>query len=218
MLPRRNNAVVFIDFDDTIATIDAFDDLVARFSRDNLWKKLEQQWVRGDIGSKACLKGQLGGVRINKKQLVNYLAGIPIDPYFKKLARLLKQHKIKMVILSDNFDYFIRRLLRLHGVHGVKLFCNKARMRGDRFIVHFPYEHATCRICAHCKTKNLLANAAPDSIIFYIGDGRSDICPAQAADKVFAKHTLERYFQDHALPYTSFKTLKDVFDYFKRSF
>ena len=54
--------VVFFDFDNTIATCDVFDSMLPRFSKDNLWVKLEKEWESGKIGSHACLKGQIKGI------------------------------------------------------------------------------------------------------------------------------------------------------------
>ena len=71
---------------------------------------------------------------------------------------------------------------------------------------------------AHCKTKNLLANVSKESIIIYIGDGRSDVCPSQYADIVFAKDDLLAHFKDKNLTCFSYRNLRDVHDYFKRSF
>ncbi len=40
------NPVVFFDFDNTITTFDVLDDMLARFSRNDNWIKLEEQWKK----------------------------------------------------------------------------------------------------------------------------------------------------------------------------
>jgi len=62
-----------------------------------------------------------------------------------------------------------------------------------------------------------LANVNKDSIIIYIGDGHSDICPARYADIVFAKEDLLKYYRDTESTCFAYRSLKDVYDYFKRS-
>lgn len=61
-----DKCIVFFDFDNTIATCDVFDNMLPRFSRDDLWVELEKKWKDGKIGSKACLQGQLKGMVSNK--------------------------------------------------------------------------------------------------------------------------------------------------------
>ena len=40
--------------------------------------------------------------------------------------------------------------------------------------------------------------------IIYVGDGRSDICPAKEADIVMAKGVLLKYLRSHKLPCVEF--------------
>ena len=214
---RKNKPVVFFDFDNTITPFDVFDDMVARFSKDDRWVALEDRWEKGEIGSRQCLKGQLAGVKAEKSMLLNYLAGISIDPYFKKIVAFLRKKGIKVFILSDNFDFFLKRILKRHGITKVPVYCNRARFIKKCFSPSFPYVSKKCPTCAHCKTKNLLANTRRDSIIFFIGDGRSDICPAKKADLVFAKGKLLEFCRKERIPHLAHRNLKQVYDYFKRS-
>ena len=106
-LINSNKCVVFFDFDNTIATCDVFDNMLPRFSQDKLWVELEKQWRKGKIGSRACLEGQIKGLSITKEALDEYLAGIKLDPYFKRIVRGLTLRGIKTFVLSDNFDYIL---------------------------------------------------------------------------------------------------------------
>lgn len=213
-----DKCVVFFDFDNTIATCDVFDSMLPRFSRDNLWVKLERQWEKGRIGSHICLEGQIKGMSITKSALDKHLSGIKLDPYFSKLVKLLGVRKIRVVVLSDNFDYILKRILNYHAIKNLKIYSNRLHFAKGRLMPYFPYQSKNCQVCAHCKTKNLLANVSQDSIIIYVGDGRSDICPSQYADIVFAKDSLLKHFQDKKLTCFAYKSLKDVYIYFKRSF
>ncbi len=210
--------IVFFDFDNTIATCDVFDSMLPRFSKDDLWMKLEKDWQRGRIGSHACLEGQINGISISRAALDKYLSSIKLDPYFKKVVRLLTAQKIRVAVLSDNFDYILKRILNLNSIRNLKVYSNKLDFIKGRLSPRFPYRSKKCQVCAHCKTKNLLANVAQDAIIIYVGDGRSVICPSQYADSVFAKEDLLKYFQEKKLTCFAYNSLRDVYTYFKRSF
>ncbi len=210
--------VVFFDFDKTIATVDTFDDIILRYSINDRWKKIEEDWKSGRIGSKECLSRQLEGVRISRKELLSYLKGVRLDPHFKKLLAFLKSKKIKTIVASDNFDFILKNIFKYNKIGRLRLYCNKLRLSGGRLLPFYPHRHKTCRQCGHCKEKNLLANTGIDSIIFYIGDGRSDICPALQADFVFAKDSLLQYFKNAGLGCYPFKNLKEVHERLRRSF
>ncbi|MCX5700604.1 MAG: MtnX-like HAD-IB family phosphatase [Candidatus Omnitrophica bacterium] len=210
--------IVFFDFDNTISTCDVLDSMLPRFSKDELWIKLEKEWEKGKIGSHVCLEGQIKGLSITKVKLNKYLSSIKLDPYFEKIVKLLSAKQIKTIVLSDNFDYILKRILNRHSIKSLKIYSNKLSFNKNGLIPRFPFHNKNCQVCGHCKTKNLLANVAQDSIIIYVGDGRSDICPAQHADIVFAKDSLLKHFQDKKLTCFAYNSLKDVYKYFRRSF
>lgn len=208
---------VFFDFDNTITTCDVIDDILLRFSKDKRWIKLEEEWKKGKISSKECLKGQIGGILISRKELNNYLYSIKLDSYFKRVIDFLNLKGTKVIILSDNFDYTLKRILRNNGISDLKIYSNKLKFSKDKLKLLFPFRDRKCCICAHCKRNNLLSNINGDSISIYIGDGLSDSCPAQYADIVFAKGDLLKYFKEKKLGCIPYKTLKDVYGYLRRS-
>ncbi|MDD5505420.1 MAG: MtnX-like HAD-IB family phosphatase [Candidatus Omnitrophica bacterium] len=221
MLDKNNQfnpkkCIVFFDFDNTIATCDVFDNMLLLFSRDDRWVELEKRWKSGRIGSKTCMEGQLRGMDLNKKSLDAYLPKIKLDPYFKTLYKFLQSRKVKTVVLSDNFDYILNRILKINGVKKLKVLANKLSFPRDQVKTDYPFKNKDCQICAHCKTKNLLENSPKGSIIIYVGDGTSDICPAKCAQLVFAKDNLLKYFKGNKLDCTVFHNLKEVFNHLKR--
>lgn len=207
---------VFFDFDNTISTCDVIDDMLERFSKDKQWLVFEKKWQEGIIGSRDCLSRQIKGIRITKKELDEYLSGIELDPYFKKIIKFLDSKGIKAVVLSDNFGYALRRILRNNGIRNLKIYSNRAEITNGGIKPFFPFGNKRCRVCAHCKKDNLLANTGKDSLAVYIGDGLSDICPAQHADVVFAKGALLKNLKKERFPCIQYKTLQDVYDILKR--
>ena len=51
----------------------------------------------------------------------------------------------------------------------------------------------------------------------YVGDGRSDFCPALEADVVFAKDSLLKYLKKRQRPCIEFNNLGDVYNHLKES-
>lgn len=211
------NLAVFFDFDNTITTVDIIDDMLERFSKDDEWKKLEEKWQREEIGSKECLKGQVERMRIDKRSLDKYLSGVKIDPYFKKLIAFLRSRDIPILIVSDNFDYMLKTILRKNGISGLEVYCNKAEMAGDRLKLNFPFSNDECGDCANCKKTQIDKRREKGRTTVYIGDGRSDVCASRASDIVFAKGYLQELFKKEGLPHVAIDGLKDVYDYFKRN-
>jgi len=207
---------VFFDFDNTITTIDVIDDMLERFSETDGWRELEDQWQRGRIGSRECLKGQVEGIKIDRKSLDKYLAGIAIDPYFKRLLRLFESRGTPVIILSDNFDYMLESVLRRNDISGVEVYCNKIDISNGYLKTGFPYANSDCGGCANCKKEHVLARKKGATSV-YIGDGRSDLCAARKSDIVFAKDYLKKVMRKEGRPHVAIGNLKDVYDYFQGS-
>ncbi len=212
-----NKHIVFFDFDNTITTKDVLDGVIERFSKDDGWLRLEEKWKAGRIGSKECLEGQIKGLRATRKKLDDHLQTVKIDPHFKRLIEFLNSKNIKTMILSDNFDYILKRILKNNKINRVKIYANKLSMSNDRVKPSFPYSNADCGDCGHCKNTTLLKNVAEGATSVYIGDGMSDVCVSKSADILFAKGYLKRHCEDKDIAHIPFKGLKDVYAYFKRS-
>ena len=211
----KSKFIVFFDFDNTITKIDVIDDMLERFSEDDGWKDLEKRWQREEIGSRECLKGQVEGIRVRKKRLDGYLSTVKIDPYFKKLLRLFKSRGIPHLIVSDNFDYILKSILKRNDIPGIEVYCNKADLSGDKLNPSFPFANKKCGDCANCKKTHLLSRKEKGVKTVYIGDGRSDLCAARISDIVFAKDYLKELFKREGLPHIAIDSLKDVYEYFK---
>jgi len=206
--------MVFFDFDNTISFFDVLDDIVQRFSINRGWVEFERAWKNRKIGSRRCLEGQLQSVRITKKDLLVYLSLIRIDPRFHKFIAILKKEGMKPVIVSDSFTFIIKFILKNNGITGTKVYANNLKFSKDRLIPLFPYTNKRCCLCAHCKRRTL-KKYAEDKVIIYIGDGRSDICPAEYSDLVFAKGTLLEHFRKKKRLCIGFNNLEDIFNYLR---
>lgn len=209
-----NSCAIFFDFDNTITQFDVLDDFIERYAINKDWSKFEKLWQAGKIGSQECLSKQLGLIRINKKEFNDYILHIPIDPDFKLLLSYFKSKGIEPIIVSDCFVTIVEGILKNHGINNIKIFANILEHKGDRLELSFPYVNKKCNRCAHCKKSNVIKNGASKKTIVYIGDGLSDVCPAEQCDLVFAKDLLLKYFKRNKMKHIQFTKLCDVYNFF----
>ena len=118
--------VVFLDFDNTITSLDVLDGIMKQFAIGQKWKTLQKKWENGEINTLDCLKGQLDEISFTKEKLALYLSQIKIDPGFRKLLSFLKKRDIPVIIVSDNFDIIIKQILKNNRLHKrIKIYSNK---------------------------------------------------------------------------------------------
>lgn len=210
-LPSPDEVEVWLDFDGTITKRDVLDELIARFAVNDSWRTVEREWQRGDIGSYDCLRREFALLRVRDSELSDLLRGIAVDEGAKPLFELLSTLRIPVAILSDGVDLFIRRILENHDLGSVTVRSNSIKRNGDRIGLRTPFSSPACESsAAHCKCNSMKTLGIPGHRSIYIGDGRSDLCPARKANVVFAKGVLASCLSSEGIPYRRFDTLRDV--------
>lgn len=210
-LPSPDTAQVWIDFDGTISTVDVLDALIEQYAVDESWQEIERQWQNGKIGSRECLLREFALLRVTALELDRFLDRIPLDGGVQGLLRLLERHAVPFAILSDGIDLFIRKLLSRLDLPDAVVRANTITHEGQRVSLVCPHGSGRCETAAaHCKCASAERLQVAQRRTIYIGDGRSDLCPAQKADVVFAKNALATSLTKLGVPFVPFKTLDDV--------
>ena len=212
-LPDASAAQVWLDFDGTISKRDVLDDLILRYARDGSWKLIEERWRAGLIGSRECLSEEFSLLEVAPADLWAFIDSVELDPGAADLLSLLNQARVPFTILSDGVDGFIARVLARHGIRGVAIRANAIRHHGRRLELACPHASRDCQSgAAHCKCASARSLLQADRQTIYVGDGRSDLCPARKAGAVFAKGVLAAALTREGIPFFPFATLADVRD------
>jgi len=197
---------IYIDFDGTITNKDVLNYILKRHASSD-WRLLDKLYLDGKISSATCIRKQVSLLEnIPAKQLLTTAEEIGIDKNFVDLLNLCKKNKIKVDILSDGLDLYIKHLLKKNGVdlRKIKIHCNMFIGNG---VVRFPYKKKLCDLnCANCKAVHL--NKKYFKI--YIGDGKSDECAAKKSDLIFAKGHLSEYLSKKKINHIHFNKLGQI--------
>jgi|SRR5579863_1843474 len=219
-LSTPDSLIIFSDFDGTITQLDVTDVILERFA-DPAWHEVEEHWVRGRIGSRECLRRQMALVRASERDLDVLIDSIPLVPGFAEFQSWTRQYGIPFYVVSDGFDYVIRRVLRNCGVdgellNGSHLFSSAMQVQGSALIVDFPHWPGGCEHgCATCKPEVIRRVRGSHSPVIFIGDGLSDRFSVAEADVVFAKDKLLDYCRQnhHACrPFADFGEIRRDLD------
>ena len=212
----RPHAVVFLDFDGTITLRDATDAILEAFA-DPAWLQIEDAWLAGRIGSRECLAAQLALVSATRDEVDRVLDEIRVDPGLVMLLDACAARAAPVHIISDGFDYCIRRILgrpdqslraRLKGSQFVS---SSLHPEGGRWRATFSHPPKACAHgCATCKPM-AMERLNPDcAITVFAGDGISDRYAAMCADVVFAKDKLAAFCEKASIPFAPYDTLATV--------
>jgi 2-hydroxy-3-keto-5-methylthiopentenyl-1-phosphate phosphatase len=207
--------IVFCDFDGTVTLADVTDCILEELA-DPSWRELEAAWVGGQIGSRECLERQMALVRASSKELNTLIDGIAVDPGFASFHRFTEKCRLPFYILSDGFDYVIRRVLRRAGVdgelrNGKHLFTSALQLDGNRLRVSFPHDAKVCEHgCATCKAAIIRRVGRSHQPVIFIGDGLSDRFALEESDLIFAKKQLLAYCQKNSIACLPFDTFAEI--------
>jgi 2-hydroxy-3-keto-5-methylthiopentenyl-1-phosphate phosphatase len=217
-LTAGSGAVVFLDFDGTITPRDVTDAMLEAFA-DPAWLQIEEAWVAGRIGSRECLAGQIALVTAAREQVDHLLDEIDVDPGFDALLDACAARAAPVHIVSDGFDYCIRRILERPSLNlvarlaGSQVVSSTLQRDGGRWRASFAHPLEPCaHSCATCKPAAMQRVNATDALTVFVGDGLSDRYAATCADIVFAKDKLAAYCERASIPYAPFDTLAAVAD------
>jgi 2,3-diketo-5-methylthio-1-phosphopentane phosphatase len=205
---------VFCDFDGTIAVRDVGDRLFRTYGGSEA-ERTVREYLDGAINARECIVRECRAVpNLTKETFLEFVDQFQLDPGFHRFLEFCEEQGIPLVVVSDGFELYVRRLLENNGLGGLSVFANRVDFIDadgiTRIVPSFPYRDAECDQCANCKRNRLLTLSADDDRIVYIGDGFSDRCPVRYADIVFAKRELIPYCQDQNITYHSFQTFDDV--------
>jgi 2,3-diketo-5-methylthio-1-phosphopentane phosphatase len=202
---------VYIDFDGTITEKEiclelfskfcpGYDEVIKRFFNEEL--NLRQLW-------KILVESLPGDVSFD--DMIAVIDRFEPEPYFKPFIDYCKERDIPVMIVSDGFDIYIRRILENAGLSEIPSRSNKIVFEDGKYKAVFPgaTESCTCN-AASCKRNVLLNHSEDDSIIAYVGDGLSDFCAVRHSDLIFAKKRLAVYCSQNKLPHYPVKSFFDV--------
>jgi 2-hydroxy-3-keto-5-methylthiopentenyl-1-phosphate phosphatase len=208
---------VFLDFDGTVSSADVVDAILEQYASPE-WLRVEEEWRDGRLGSRECLRQQMALVRAAPAAIDAIIDAIGIDPGFGALLESCAAGGVPIHIISDGFDYCIRRLLSRvpatlrSALHSVEVRASHLEPVADkRWWTAFPFPEEPCiHGCATCKPAVMQALTPVGGTTVFVGDGLSDRYAAAAADLVFAKDKLASYCVQQGIVHVSFTSLADV--------
>ncbi len=214
----KNEMIVVCDFDGTITKKDTINDFLDNFA-DKSWQDVEDDWIAGKISTCDAMELQFRTIKnITQDKFDNFFETVEIDDHFEKFYLFCKEKGIKLVIISDGFEYFIRRVLDTLDINDIEIYSNHFEFNKGDFIIEFPNKSTDCvRGAGTCKCAFVKKFKKSYKKIIYIGDGASDFCPSSKVDLLFAKKRLFEYCQNNKIPcikYTDFEEVlkNDIFN------
>ena len=207
--------VIFCDFDGTVTQLDVTDQILAQLAHPS-WREIEREWVLGLIGSRECLERQIALVNATAEELHAVINALAIDAEFAAFCKFARKKRLPLYLLSEGFDYVIRRILKGAGLaryfrNGSNLFASALRVEGRRLVLSFPHSPEPCAHgCATCKAALIGRLREGRRPVIFVGDGMSDRFAVEVADLVFAKRHLLAYCRENGIACHPFETFKDV--------
>jgi len=201
-----SRAAVFLDYDGTISTRDTGIVLLERFAPPE-WRAIDDEYVRGEIGSRVCLLDEWDLLPKDEAQLRAAAIEVPLDPGLEPLVGALREAGAELAVVSDGFGFYVRdRLAAL----GVPIVTNDVDWSTGA--LEFPNADrcCACSSCGTCKQAPIKDAKHRGLTTVLVGDGASDQKAALLADVLFAKDGLARWCDRAGVPYHPFTTLADV--------
>jgi 2-hydroxy-3-keto-5-methylthiopentenyl-1-phosphate phosphatase len=206
--------LILCDFDGTVTSTDTLSYLSKRFSPE-VWDAVENKLFSGEMPLRAVLEAEMGGIYLPHETVVQAaVEAIPLRPGFAEFVAMTRRRGDELVVLSAGFRQLIVPMMEHAGVRDVELIANDVKFSETDGGTVTWRSIAPCELCSEtCKRADvdrLRAARAHGRETIFIGDGFSDRCGAEAADRVFARDNLAHYLTERGFAYTPFQDFVEL--------
>jgi len=132
---------------------------------------------------------------------------VRIDAGFAPLARWCEEKKIPLTILSAGFHQFIDLFISRDEFPHLEILANNIHP-GQQIGWQCEFRDGTD--WGHDKARTLEEARRRGEYVIFIGDGLSDQAAAEAADEVFAKHSLAEYCRERGINCREYQTFTEI--------
>jgi HAD superfamily phosphoserine phosphatase-like hydrolase len=193
--------MIIVDWDGTATTEDTLIKAMEEFGDWQVYLDASAALKRGEITLHEEIRRDAAGIKAQLEDVQRWLVErMELRPGFREFAEIHRP-----VIVSSNFRQLIQPILEKEELE-LEVRANEVEWHPDGWRASFR-NGETCGTCGEpCKRADLPAGER----VIYIGDGYSDRCAAQAADRVFARDTLAGYLDDRGVAYEPYEDFFDI--------
>jgi 2-hydroxy-3-keto-5-methylthiopentenyl-1-phosphate phosphatase len=193
--------VIVVDWDGTATTEDTLIKAMEVYGDWQVYLDAAAALQRGEITLHEEIRRDAEGIKAPLEEVQRWLVEeIELRPGFVEFAS-----KHRPVIVSSNFRQLIEPVLARERLE-LEVRANEVEWHPDGWRGTFR-NGDSCGTCGEpCKRADLTGTGP----VVYIGDGYSDRCAAQAADRIFARDGLARYLAARGVAYERFDDFYDV--------
>lgn len=205
-LEQSRKIIIQCDFDGTVTEDDISFILLDAFTKGD-WRTINKQHSEGKITVGQFNERAFGLVRASKKAMLDYLKDkVKVRPGFQKLVELCQQKGIRLVIVSNGLEFYIKRILEDMGLYNLEYHAAETRFHANKLKVRYIGPDGSV-VDSGYKEKYVNKYLNEGYNVVYIGNGSSDLSPARGAHQIFATESLLEHCQRTGLtciPFTSF--------------
>lgn len=201
---------IVVDFDGTVTEQDLLDAIAQRFGDPDVYREVDEALDRNGITLHEVLRREFAPVTAPMDEVVGWvLENTSVRPGFRELVERARERGWRFVVVSSGFRTLIEPVLEREGVGEVDLVSNEADADPSGWRLRF-FDETRCLTCGEPCKRSTVRSLAPGGEVVYVGDGYSDRCAAEDADRVFARRGLEAYLRGRGVAFTHFDDFHDV--------
>ena len=209
MDPSDAKPLIQCDFDGTVTMEDASFVLLDRFA-DGDWRSLWTQYERGSISVGRFNREAFAMVKADRDAVLKSVMGaIRVRLGLQEFAAFCRRTGIRLVIVSNGLDFYIREILGTRGLDWIESFAALTHFSPDGLQVRYVDPNGD-DVDDEFKMAYVHQFLKSGYHVTYIGNGTSDIVPARQCHRVFAIAELLAGCRKEGIACTPFNDFHDV--------
>lgn len=193
---------VVCDFDDTTVLENVAEMLLKEFGGEG-WEEYQRQNVQHRMSLKEYQERAFQTVKVGREAMKDHVKeNATLRPHFKALYEYCRKNDIPLAIATMGLDFYVEALLEREGMESVECYAADTEFTEEGIRYEYRYASKDCWQPGNCKCMVLERyREKGHSVILFAGDGKTDICPADRSDFVFARRFLEEHREEQGQPF-----------------
>lgn len=209
--PQPTKTLVQCDFDGTITEDDVSYLILDNFGQGD-WRQLLQEYMEHRISVEQFNTQAFAMVKADKPTLLQLIKGkVKIRDGFHELVAYCTKKGFRLVIVSNGLEFYIEAILKEIGLENIEAHAAQAQFHPSGMEAQYIGPDGK-RLSDGLKEAYIELFMRQGYKVAYVGNGDSDIIPAQSAHCVFARGELLTYCKQSGLEYIPFDSLFDVIE------